>query len=350
MSGTMKSRRTGLWRLPLAVVAAAVLVVTRPAAAAPKTDVVYLANGDRLTCEIKTLEQGSLTISTDPADRVVVHWGTVAGVISSREFAVTVISGDRYYGSLGRSPASGELTVTKAGTPPVTLRLSDVSGLVPIGASLWTRMDGSVDVGFTFSQANLEAHWTFNGAASYRSRKYFVSSSLASQLTAREDEAKTSRNTLSSLVNRNFDSLWFATLLAQVQQNDELDLALRTVGGGGVGKVLSQSNRRSIGAFAGVVYTRERFTDDPAAAFAELAVGGQLGFFTPASNDFMLTNSIVSYYSGSRVRVEAQSAWRHEFLGDFYWTLNGVESFDSNPPADRKRNDYSVSLAIGWKF
>ena len=54
---------------------------------------------------------------------------------------------------------------------------------------------------------------------------------------------------------------------------------------------------------------------------------------------------------GPRTRLELQSAWRHEFLKDFYWSLNGVESFDSDPPdSQTKKNDFSLSLAVGWKF
>jgi len=62
---------------------------------------------------------------------------------------------------------------------------------------------------------------------------------------------------------------------------------------------------------------------------------------------------VISYYSLStpgRVRIELQSAWRHKFLKDFYWSLNGVESFDREPPDTQKRNDFSLSLSIGWKF
>jgi hypothetical protein len=60
----------------------------------------------------------------------------------------------------------------------------------------------------------------------------------------------------------------------------------------------------------------------------------------------------VTYFTlgRSRARVELQSAWRHEFLKDFYWSLSGFESFDSDPPADQKRNDSGVSFTLGWKF
>jgi hypothetical protein len=233
---------------------------------------------------------------------------------------------------------------------PVTLPLMEVTALVPIGASLWRRMDGSVDLGFSLAQANLETHWTLNGTTTYRSRRFRLASTIASQLTAREDTDKNSRNTLSFNGSRLFDNNWFATLLAQLQQNEELELNLRTVGGGGVGKTLSRTNHHSISLYGGVVATREDFTGEPVANRAELAVGGELDFFTPGTTDFSLTNSVVSFYSAGRARVELQSAWRHAFLSDFYWSLNGVESFDSAPPDAQKQNDYSLSVSLGWKF
>jgi len=105
--------------------------------------------------------------------------------------------------------------------------------------------------------------------------------------------------------------------------------------------------------YSGLVYTREQFSEEPVGNAAEIAVGSQIDFFTPHNDNFSLTNTVISYYSLSsagRVRIELQSAWHHEFLKDFYWSLNGVESFDSDPPETQKKNDFSLSVSIGWKF
>lgn len=329
------------------------LLTPAAALAADKVDVVQLKNGDHLTCEIKKLQQGRLTINTDSLDKVVVFWQDVAWVTSPREFEITLDSGAKYYGTLGSSGTAGEMVI---GTPPLpseTKALLDVTMMIPIGASTWARMDGNVDLGLNIAQANKETHWTLNAGATYRSRKYRIDSSIASQLTAREDTERQLRNTLTMNVNRLFDSQWFATALGQIQQNDELQLNLRTVGGGGLGNAFSQTNHRLIAGYAGLVYTREEFVDQPVNNSAEIALGGEIDFFTAAKQEFRLTNSIVTYYDvtgRSRARLELQSAWRHEFLSDFYWSLNGVESFDSDPPADKKKNDFSLSLSIGWSF
>jgi Protein of unknown function, DUF481 len=332
-----------------------VCVVWLPAAAlaGPKLDAVQLTNGDHLTCEIKKLQQGRLTISTDALETVVVFWQDVAWVTSTREFEVTLDSGDKQFGTLGSTGAPGSLVITPYGLPPATQALADVTGIVPIGASLWSRMDGNVDLGLSVAQANNETHWTLNAGAEYRSRRYRVDSSITSQMTSREDTPRQLRNTLTLQLSRLYTNQWFATALGQIQQNDELQLQLRTVGGGGIGNAFSQTNHRFLAGFAGLVYTHEQFVDQPLDNSAEIAVGGQIDFFTAAKQEHTLTNSIVTYYrvtGDSRARIELQSAWRHEFLSDFYWSLNGVESFDSHPPPEKKKNDFSLSLAIGWSF
>jgi hypothetical protein len=331
-----------------------IAVALLPAAAqAQKVDVVYLRNGDQLTCEIKKLDQARLTINTDPIDKVVVYWQDVAGVESPREFEVTLASGDKYYGTLGISP-TGALQIGGVLAAPQIARLDDVTGIVPIGSSIWNRMDGNIDLGLSVAQANKETHYTLNSGATYRSRRYRFTGSLASQLTTREDANRILRNTLTFNGSRLFDgNQWFLTALGQVQQNEELDLELRTVGGGGLGNAFSQTNHRIIAGYAGIVYTREHFSNEPVENSAEVALGGQIDFFTAAKHESALTNSIVTYYAvtgRARARLELQSALRHEFMNDFYFSINGVESFDSSPPDTGKKNDFSIALSIGWSF
>ncbi|HMD36686.1 MAG TPA: DUF481 domain-containing protein [Vicinamibacterales bacterium] len=336
------------------VILIGLLVWPARASAGPKVDVVQLRNGDRITCDINELQRGVLSVSTDPLDKVAVHWGEVSMVTSPREFELTLETGRRLYGSLAASTSPGTVVVMPAVGAPEVVPLVTIVDLVPIGRSVWGRMDGNVDVGFSFAQANLETHWTFNGGAKYRGRTWELSSSFASQLTAREDADRTSRNTVSLFGNRLFEDQWFANVLGQIQENEELQLALRTVSGGGVGRFVRRSPHVTLATYGGLVYTRERFVDEPTDNSGEIAVGGQLDAFTTRSNDFTLTNSVVSYFAvtgRARTRVELQTAWRHEFLSDFYWSLNALESFDSSPPSEEaKKNDFSVSLAFGWKF
>ena len=329
-----------------------VLLTGGVARAADKIDVVHLKNGDRITCEIKNLDKGLLEVSTDPAGKLSIHWGDVASLESPREFEIEEESGTRTYGSLAASPADSMIVSFKDGST-TTLPMIQVIRLAPIGASIWSRMDGSVDSGFSFTQANVETHLTLNAAATYRGPRNQLSVTLSSQLTTREDTDRQLRNTLTLTGIRAQADRWFRTAFGQFQQNDELALELRTVAGGGLGRDIVQTNHRQWSTFAGVVYTHEQFTGEEPDNSAEAAVGGTLDFFTPGHENFDITSRLVSYTNISgrkRIRLELQSAWSQEFLSDFYWSFNGFDSYDSSPPDENKTNDFGVSFTIGWKF
>jgi hypothetical protein len=336
----------------LGAVAALLAGAPGPALAGPKIDTVILRNGNRITCEIKRFDLARLTLSTDAMDTVTVHWDHVAQILSPRTFEVETTSGAIYYGALTNTTAL-ELGIQQFDGSVRRFPLGEVIRLTPIGASLWGRIDGNIDLGFSFTQANVETRWTLNSSATYRSRRYELKGSLSSQLTRGEDTADLSRNTLNLSGSRFIADRWFTLGIVQLQQNEELSLDLRALGGGGIGRYFSQTNRQRISGVLGVAFTRERFSGEPAASSIEGVLGGTLDFFSPKNSDFSFTNSVVSFYklgSPARARLELQSAFRYEFFKDVYWSVNGFESFDSRPPPNEKGNDAGLNIALGWSF
>jgi hypothetical protein len=121
----------------------ALVVVTSASAWAQKTDVVTLPNGDRNTGEIVELERGQLKFDTDDAGTIVFDWEKIATVEAARQFEVVTSDGRHFLGRLGRSSAGSVLIVSL--NDSVTLSLAEVTRIRPIGASLWSRLDGSID-------------------------------------------------------------------------------------------------------------------------------------------------------------------------------------------------------------
>lgn len=324
-----------------------------PPASAQKVDVVHLRNGDRLTCEIKQLGRGVLSISTDPLGSVAVHWGQVAALESPRAFNVQLTSGQQYYGTLVAGAPPNHISLDIGGGTLVPLPLTEIVILVPIGSGFWRRMDGSLDVGFSFAQANLETRGTLNGTATYRGLKRSLWISASSQVTTREDVDREYRTDVSATFTRYLSRRWYVLGWGNFQQNDELSLDLRLVGGAGIGREFVHTNGRLWSMYSGLAVTEELYTDTPAEDSTEAALGGMLDFFASQNDDFIFTNHGVVYVNvqgRQRLRVDFQSAWRQEFLADFYWSLNGFQNYDSDPPADQKHTDSGVSFTIGWKF
>jgi hypothetical protein len=56
-----------------------------------RTDIVYMKNGDRITCEVKSLAYGQLSVKPDYIlDTVVLDWSKVEHIESSQVFSVLI--------------------------------------------------------------------------------------------------------------------------------------------------------------------------------------------------------------------------------------------------------------------
>jgi hypothetical protein len=325
--------------------------VQRAADAAQKTDVVELKNGDRITCEIKKLDRGKLTVKTDGIGTLSIEWDDVARVTSTTIYDVELVDGSRVYGALERADAGG---VDVAGAMGQThLLLADVVRVTPLGGTFWRRLDGSMNGGFSFTEANVQTQWTFNADVSYRSRYWLSELSGDSSLTTQEDAERQTRNTLTLRTQRFLRPRWSALGFVQFQQNEELSLDLRSVLGGGIGRVLAQSNRTLVELLGGVAFTREEYAGADDVKVAEVVGGVNLEWFTFDGRSTSLDTAAISYYAlnlDNRLRLELDTSFRSDIVGDLYWSINLFNSFNSAPPPDEKRNDFGVSATIGWSF
>ena len=166
-------------------------------AAAQKTDTLHLRNGDRVVGEVKSLSRALLSYSTDNMQTISVEWDAVAAVVSRNRFEVQLQSGDKHYGRLTTAPA-GYLVVTSASTTTAdTLPLGLVVHIVPMDRKFWSRLDGYVDLGFTYQRANHSVQLTFGSEVVYRGPKAAVTINGAYFLQDQDSVTPTSRSSLS---------------------------------------------------------------------------------------------------------------------------------------------------------
>jgi hypothetical protein len=328
-----------------------VLGRAHPAAAAAKTDVIELINGDRITCEIRKLDRGKLTVKTDGMGTMSIEWDDIARVTSTASYDIELASGQRVFGALSRGDAGTVDVVTSSGLERLTL--GTIVRITPLGGTLWRRLDGSVDAGFSFTEANVQTQWTFNGNVSYRSRRWLSQLAADSSLTSREDADRQTRNSSSLQTQRFLQARWSMLGFAQFQQNEELSLNLRAVLGGGLARVLSQSNRTIVTAVGAVAFTSEHYEGAADDRVAEAVAGLNWEWYTFDGRSTNLAFDALSFYALSRdarVRVELNASFKSDIVGDLYWSINLFESYNSDPPPGSKPNDFGVSAAVGWSF
>ncbi len=274
----------------------------------------------------------------------------MAQVASKATYDVELESGQRLFGSLERSDPATVDVITLSG--PERLTLASIVRISPLGGNLWSRLDGNLDAGFSFTQANVQTQWSFNSDVSYRSRRWLSHVGADSALTTSEDADRQTRNTLTFRSQRFLSPRWSGLGFAQFQQNEELSLQLRAVMGGGVERVLVQSNRTVLAMVGGAAFTREQYLGANEENVAEAAAGVTWDLFTFDGRSTNLDVTLLSFYALNRprARFELDSSFKSDIVGDLYWSINVFESYNSDPPDAGKSSDFGVSAAIGWSF
>ena len=339
-------------RLFLAAVLAVVLPTT--AHAQPKTDVVTLANGDRITGEVKRLDRGRLEFSTDDAGTLYLEWDKLVSVVATaRQVEVVTNDGRRFLGSLGVAPPR---SIAVAGlTDTAILAMLEVTIIRPIGTSFWSKLDGSVDAGFNYTRSSGVGQLNFNSDTVYQ--KVASRIRLAASLTITEkddDEGRDDRGSVEMSYLHYLWREWFIISAGRFETNESLGLELRSQVGIATGPRLINSNRGQLAIGAGIVLNDELGVDVERVQNIEAILLFQSSYFTydrPKTNVDVSVQYYPSLSNRGRHRLELDAGVKRELVKDLFVALNVYNSYDNRPPnpaADR--NDIGVVASIGWTY
>ena len=329
---------------------------------AQKTDVVTLENGDQVTGEIKNLDRGMLNYATDDMGTVAIEWNKIQKLASIWFFEVELRSGRRYFGSFPDGAEPGTLLVAM---PPNrdTLSLASIVRIHPIQVSFWQQLDGFVDVGFNYARANRNTQLTASARANYRGRRWGGAARGETYFQTQTDAEGATRNSAQFAAERFFEqSLWSVLLFTAVEQNTELDLAIRGLLGGGAIRTMHQTNTSIVRLAGGVSLSAERFTARTAAPSANNTTArslegiiqfewGVFRFDAPKLDVLTEVKTFPSITNFGRVRADMNLRVAYEIVKDFFLSLTGNGQLDSRPPlADATKVDFATKFTLGWSF
>ncbi len=343
-------------RLVVAHLSVALLVcglAVSPAYAAPKTDVIVLRNGDRLTCEIKSLGRGRLEVSTDDAGTLDIEWDKVTRVTSTRIFEVESAQGDIHVGVIA-SPSDAQLTVTDTAGGTTTHDFMIVIRLSPIGRSFFRRLDGAFNLGFSFTESSGVAQLTVTGNTTYRRPAFEVSASISSYVTRQRDADDTDRQNFQFGYAKQLRHRWVIGGLGILDRNPELGFEFRETAALIVGRRVLQSNRGDVSFGGGLAVSEEQPLDGESSTNTDAVLTATGSFYTYDSPKTNLSYSVLVYPGLSetgRIRTEVNLAVSREVFKDFTVGTSGYDSYDNRPPTgSSSSHDFGVTLTIGWTF
>jgi len=336
------------------VLALALLACSSPAAA-DKTDIVHLRNGDRVTCEIKNLERGRLKVSTDSMSTIYIEWKDILRVESKELYIIEMEDGSRAEGSLAATEAGNQLLLRHEDQEQL-IDMASVVWLDPLklDAQIVKRWDGSISAGFDTTKANNDTSLSASFDARRRAETFQLNLDASVYSRSQDGTEDSLRANFGGVYRGLLEDRWYWAGLGSFERNDELGIDLRTLAGAGYGRFLVQTGRTLWSLTGGLaVVNEQRSGDEDAETNLESFFNTDYEFFTYDTPKTTLTTSLTVFPSltaSGRVRASLDFALRRELITDLFIELSVYDSYDSKPPEDGAENDYGIVTSLGYTF
>lgn len=335
-----------------------VLVCTTTTFATSNDDVVVLKNGDRLTGEIKGLQRGELRIKADyMAEAVRLDWARVERIESKSTFLIALVDGQLFTSVMRLLPTNSDKIpnfVIGSADDAARVHQLDVIRILPAAPGFWQRLEGSVDLGFSYTSGNDQYQTQLTATTTYRTGDQSFTASIDSAFSGQPEGDSTARKQFSFDYRKQLTPRFFVGGLFDLLQSDQQSLKLRTSIGGLAGFNLLQNEHSRLSIFGGVVGTRENYSASigtPRSTNADALAGVDFTTFRFKSTDIRSRVSLFpSLTTPGRMRLQASSDLHIKLVKDLYWGFHIYENFDSRPPVRADKNDLNVSTSLGWKF
>lgn len=321
---------------------------------AAKTDVVVLVNGNAVTGEVKSLEFGTLSYSTDSMGTVSIDWEDIVAVTSNQDLQVELVDGRRFFGKLHPTEDRHAINLVSGDTVR-TFVANDVVRITPIETDekFFQRIDGSISFGFNTQKGSEVTTLNLAADARYRTLTYLLGIDLSSSITDQPSEETKARDRLGLNYQRFRANRWFTDWFSSWERNDELGINSRVSLGGGIGRYLKQTNKTWFSMTAGLQGTQESFVgaeDSTTNAEGRLQIRYQHRNLDPETMFTFTSNVYPLLEDLSQYRAETDLSFKREFIDDLNFEVLIYHSYLSDPTEGAATSDYGVTTSLGYSF
>ena len=330
------------------------LVASIPALPAPKTDVVLMQNGDRITCEIKGLDRGRLTVKTDDLGTIDVEWDRVARVVTNQQMQIETVDGHIYFGSLV-PPDIPERLRLKGADASKDFELLDVVRMAPIETKLIKRFSGDISAGYSLVSANAQEQFNFDFSTAYRKSNFLGQLGVSIQTTSSNADPASRRDSALLETYRILENRWFWGALFQGDRNDQLGIEQRISAGLAGGRYVVQNNSELWRLLVGVVEAYEKDFDTPEATTSTQALfATSFDWFRYHKPEVDLSTTLAvlpNLSDWGKWRGTYTLAFKWQVYKDFFFRIKFTGDYNSSPPEGNfSKTDYSLSASLGSTF
>lgn len=319
---------------------------------AQKTDTIWFYNGDRAICEIKDLTQGKLKIKTVAMGTISVEWRKIDRIISDKYFEIGLSDHSRMYGRIS-STDSLRNVIVQFGIFQESIPILDIVRLTPLEKNFWKELDGSLNVGFTYTLATQNYQFNSSGDVHYRtnrtSHQLYFTNNLSGNETS--ESQKLDGGYRFQLFYRR--QIYNAVDL-RWERNTELGINTRLITTVSAGYSPIENNFNVLSFEVGGSVNREFSTEQVASNNAEMLLRLTYDLFIFEKPKIFLkikSETFPSFTVRGRVRSNIDTSLKWEVFSNFTLGVSYWGNFDSDPVnTTGLRYDWGTTTNIGYTF
>ncbi len=337
------------------------LVLTTPLFARTNTDVLVMKNGDRMTCQVKGLDEGVLYVSFDYIDGTAsVQWSKVAHLESNQLFIVKTDDGSVYTGTLNtpETPAGQPVKIQVIESPEreVVVDSPKIVGMSETSEKFWQRFNGQLNLGVIYSKGNQSTQYSLGSQAEYLRERWSAEASLSSNLSSSSGTSASTRNLLdlsgSHLLPWNN---YFYSGLGSFLQSSAQGITLQTTIGGGLGRYLKSTNQSKISLLGGLAWQGTNYQPSLVPVgnqnLAAAVITLDLNLFRFNKTNLSVTATLLPALSEpGRLRFNTNASYYVKLVSNLSWNVSFYGNWDNRPPVGFSGSDYGSSSGVSWTF
>ena len=337
------------------------VLLVAPLLARESTDVIVMKNGDHLTGEIKGLNQGVLYISMKYIlGTSNVQWSQVDHIQSNQLFLVKTEDGVVYTGTLSTADVEKgrpmTIEVVEASTNKVNLERGKVIQMDATSEHFWERFNGTINSGISYSKGNQSTQYNLSSDVVYPRERWQASASYNSTLSTSTGVTATTRNQLTLDAQRLLRwNNWFYAGTAGFLQSSEQSINLQTSLGGGVGRLLSNTNHAKIYLLGGFGWQSTQYAPNLAVSNPQQVFTGMVGAgvrlfrFNKTTLDTTIT-VLPAISQPGRLYTNLNATYYIKISGALSWNVSFYGNWDNQPPPTFSGSDYGTSSGLSITF
>jgi hypothetical protein len=319
---------------------------------ASKIDTIYFQNGDRVTAEVKLLENNQLRLSTDDAGTVYVEWNKIDSVKILNPMRILLDNGIILYGKLLPAGEVGKCYIWTSTTVPLLMDLIHIVALAPMEEKFVDRLSGTLSSGFSYVKATRVMQMNLDATIKYSAEKNQLQLSYSGLFSQDSATGNTQNQSGGATFIRLLPKKFFLISELTGESNSAMDLDIRTSLTMGGGNALLRTNFSYLYLAMGFMGNREVSLGEEQYNLEGLIKAEYSVFIYDAPEvSFTVTGDLIpSLNNLGRIRADIDSNLKWEMFNDFYLKWTFFFSYDSRPISESsEKNDWAVTL-IGVEY